>query len=653
MTLDPARRDRRRDHASPARLPRTLALVLVITAPGCEGCEDRPPVVPFQISSGAAASASASSAPPSSDPTAAPSRFAVVRGQKAPGDGKQWGVGKRSLSAPTGRRFDTGLVVDATGSGHADLLAWTRGKKEEADGLWFASGSPEAPEGVELGAATSAPDEEEGCEVTRETTQIGPRTVLFERRVTCEAGHAGAVWAGIVRLSEGGSIHGPPSLLLTLHARPPSKTLGLELAFDAADRDGDGRDDLAVLLTARGDLEPFEGAPSLEAKLTYFDRPAGLSRDPAEPRRSLEAHARRLEKDSRSRERAKEVTAAARQLEHLERALCDELGSPSLFVQGRGVACGDGTLSDDAIRASGSAALTLGDALAAMGHEARLRAVAGDKSKDLVKLSQELDKAVPARAARIAHRLVARPVKQTGGGVVPFAFEGDALYVTALSGVVRVDLASFAEEAIDMPGWGPRLSSQKLSPPPPPPAAPPEGEEPPAPPPPPPSPPAPPELVVLAVDQRCEPPFHVASLSDSGGRHEVPLPILGWMGADGRSARRCEPLTIPVLGFGADAQGAAFAVGLQAVDVRMAESGPVAAAIEVPGGLTRAAVGGAASPDHAVAVPRGDEVVVLRKGGAERWGDAELKAPEDCAVAEGARFVACRAGGLGVILTLR
>ena len=73
--------------------------------------------------------------------------------------------------------------------------------------------------------------------------------------------------------------------------RPARPALSVDA--DTSDRDGDGRDDVALRVTIEGGGAPLEPGPRVSATLAWLDRPAGLSRDAGRDRVVVRDRSRR------------------------------------------------------------------------------------------------------------------------------------------------------------------------------------------------------------------------------------------------------------------------------------------------------------------------------------------------------------------------
>ncbi|XYH98094.1 hypothetical protein ACMHYB_61870 [Sorangium sp. So ce1128] len=249
------------------------ALLPLLAATGCDGCPSSKPYTPYTLGSatpsgsppplGGVAPGAVDAGPEAGAPdAAAPPRFAVVPSVPAPAGGKQWSLeGGAVVAAPTGRTFETGLLLDVDGDGARDLVVWARSPDGLRGELLLAPAArPQA-----LRTLTALPGDlaAQGCTPRVALSQIGPSALAFDFAPQCGADHraasAGATrWLAVIRLPGSAAGAGaPPELALELRLRTPPPEEALSAALEVADRDADGRDDLLVTLGLSGALRPF------------------------------------------------------------------------------------------------------------------------------------------------------------------------------------------------------------------------------------------------------------------------------------------------------------------------------------------------------------------------------------------------------------
>ncbi len=572
------------------------ALASLAALPACDGCHASKPYTPYTLSDLPSASATDAGAAPSAGSAGAPDGGAAyprVDAAKAPEDGKRWPLGGGVAEPPAGHAFAEGLVLDADGDGKPDLFAWSRAPDGLRGEIRFAPGKDPANGRTVVALPDLAVP---GCAIETSLARIGPSMIAFDYdpRCTGRAQGKGAHWIALFRLVAGA----PPELGFEVRVAPPAEGESIAVALDGRDRDGDGRGDLTATFTLTGAPRPFPaGAAGAEAHATiaFFDRPAGLSRDPTEPEASLKAVAAALVADGRKRTTAPHVPAAAVAARRLWALLCDESGHAAVTTTGGPVRCGDTRVIEDAVMAETEAALNLGDPIAAAAAMARLET----RRRDLDTL---FAKHVPMIPGRLARTTGATPYSTPAPAFSPVAFDrnGDIL-VRTKEGVVRVDHASFVESRVDpAPAWPTRLAFTPA-------AAGDAG-----------APAGAPAWTLTSVETRCDAPTLVARFEAASETFDTPLPIL--------TPAHCSPARIPAEILGPSPQGDLIAVRGELVAIpheapphpTLPESLALPAGTALPPGVAR-------SPDGTViAVTMANGVLVAQLKGQGRGATAKL-----------------------------
>ena len=478
----------------PQDLPRAApALVALLAAvPACDGCHASKPYTPYTLSDPPRTSASATTTAAGGDPDAPAGAGgdggpAFAAATAAPGDGKSWPLEGGASEAPAGFAFVDGLVFDADGDQKPDLVASARSPDGLRNQIRFAPGK--IPDAGRVVATVPADVVLPGCTPAATLTRIGAGVVVFDLDPRCSArGRAHASrWIAVLRLVP----REAPELGLEIRLGSPAEGETLAVAFDGRDRDGDGRGDVTATITLSGAPRP---CPAGEARATiaFFDRPAGLSRNPSEPETSLKALAAGIVADGRRRTTAAHVATSAPAARRLYGLLCEEGGKPAITTSAGAVRCGDTRLAEDATMAEVEAALNLGDPFAA---EAALARVEGRR--------KDSTRSWPGRSPRFAGKLVrataAAPLVEPAPAFGPIAFNtsGDVLIRTQ-DRVIRVDRTSFEETPVDAAfKWPVRLEA----------------------------PPDAPLWTLAGIEERCDAPTLIARFEAGGEPTEVPLPI--------------------------------------------------------------------------------------------------------------------------------
>ncbi len=614
----------------------SFGLAIASVGAGCDGCHRDRPYTPFRIGADDAGGGVASAHPTQPDAGAGtlPPAISAVATTPA-GDGRAWALAPgRTVAAPAGRTFTRGIVIDADGDGTADLLAFAHTLEGDDGSLFFASGAEKDAPPVEIVGGPPPAPAPGICKVHASMSQVGSRTVLLDVARPC--GPQPGRWLTLVRLADPGPKPVRPTVALEVAVRPTDAPI--DLAVEAADRDGDGRDDPSVTATLGGAPPPFPAAPAAKAAVRFLDRPAGLARDPSEPEASMAALAAKLVDDARRKATAKDVAAAAAQLRRLHAALCAEDGeAPVTFSAAGRLTCGPARSLEEATFAEGLAGITLGEPLRAAGALARLeaRAPAGEagagkgsgRRRELEKL---LAKATPTVTGKeIFHSAATPDASMTGAPAwIPLAFEASGdLLVRTTGGVTRVRTAGgFTEE--DAPETRPWPASLAL---------PTKAGDATA---------ASERPRLASIAQRCGGPWLTALFESASSKQELPLPIATPVGPSGLPAALCASLaSVPVVPLDGGSP-LRFGVGSEVVEISASERGTTATSVSLDAAAART-VGSARSPDGRVAaLPLPGGVLVMSdlgkaKPGAARWTGPDLAKAWSCTPANGGRRIAC------------
>lgn len=442
------------------RILACLALVPVTSALGCKCGRDRP-YVPYSVGEGGVgwsgdevdAGSAVALAPADAGGT-----FAEEPALVAPPNVSQWSVEGMTLVAPPDMVFASAVVRDFDGDGAKDAVAVLRGAAapDKARIVHFKGapgGGPASPSDVGVPIALGAggcPGGDAAAPPSRQRMGvIGAHSVVVELSDRCSPR-----WFGVV------SVASPPRVLFATTITDPPGAPALTLVADGADRDQDGIDDLTLRITLEPASPPFEPGPKVSALLRWFDRPAGMSRDTAEPDASLRAIAGGLASRAGRAKDAPAVPAAVRQLRALYGALCSEGGSPRVAR----VSCSSSRALEDAGLAEVRAYATMGDALRAIrAFDLAQKAPATKTASRTKDANGWIASAAPVLSN--ANLRVVAAVPQIERGKSPawaaLAFEPTGtLLVRTLGGVVRVDPALGDEsEATDVTPWSSHVVS--------------------------------------------------------------------------------------------------------------------------------------------------------------------------------------------------
>ncbi len=434
---------------------RRALLVFVAGALGCHGCHDDHPYVPYAIGSSDAAARPWGEAPAATPAAVAPSEagsFGEEAAVPAPPGLARWALEGAVLDAPAGSVFVSGIVRDFDGDGAPDAFAIARPAEGSDPGqVVYYRGSAGAP-ALEPAASYAPPAtvaRNPSCVPTARLVLVGTRTAMAELGVQCPmASSTPDRWVAIV-----GTDPAPSVRLAATVFDPPGAPL-LTLDADVADRDNDGRPDVAFRATLEGGGAPFEPGPKVAVTLAWLDRPAGLSRDTGATESSFSALASSAMARAARAKDAPSVPRFAAQVRALWRAVCADGGTPRLVgVAGTGaIPCGGARALEELGLAEVRAYALQGDALRAIlafDRAERPPAAQTARAKDAQAWLTQL---APVATARTVRAVAAVPLDAPGHELSwgALAFEtGGKLIVRSRAGPVRVDPENGDETAAE------------------------------------------------------------------------------------------------------------------------------------------------------------------------------------------------------------
>jgi hypothetical protein len=424
-----------------------LALALVLSVPslaGCRGCGEEKPYTPFGTTSALPEPEPSASAPvtPSASTSAAPM---FQKSVLAPAKSVRWELGGQVLEAPPGYVFEQALQA-SNSSGPSTTIVWlvpdaTDQGPRSAGELWS---YPREPGPKRLATLPGFVPAGPGCKLTTGLARTGPHTVTLDARGEC----AGAL---IARAPARALVVVAPEAdrpeILSLRVALPAPGETLETAANTADRDGDGRDDVAIDVSVGA-----AGGPKLGAPLVWLDRAAGPSRDSAEPQRTLVRLAAREAARAKTKKLADDVVRGVAGVRRLMASLCAEGATPRV-LDGDGNPLGCGSLAlvvDPLLTAEVTAELARGRVLEAFGALARDGWYFGKASTTArQKVERQLLEAVEPVTA-LVKTLEPRPAGlERAPRFSPLAFdEQGGVLVSTISGVVRTEPDGSAPAAV-------------------------------------------------------------------------------------------------------------------------------------------------------------------------------------------------------------
>lgn len=337
---------------APALLPLSLLATILLSA-GCDALDsERRPYTPFAVASGAATPASEPVATPDPEP-AQPLPARSPEPILAPARAREWSIGGRQLQAPDGLAFRLALLGGPAQEHSNDVLAWLVGTPDHpvVGELWL---YPSAGDSRRILAAPGFLPTGPACTHSADLRWTRADAVVLDVSARCNA-------PLLPRSAERSiSVLAPwsaDSEVASFQLAGPAAGERLDVQITSDDRDGDARPDidLSVAVTSP------EGHVS-RARLVWFDRPAGLSRDATEPLASFRELAR-IERQRASGPRSSlDVTTHFAGARRLYSSLCGESGTPRVFLDS-GAALDCGSLAEplaNLTEAAVDAALNLG-----------------------------------------------------------------------------------------------------------------------------------------------------------------------------------------------------------------------------------------------------------------------------------------------------
>ena len=445
-------------------------VALLGSVPSCK-CERDKPYVPYSIDGRDAATAWADAAPLVPETASGPGADGGVALTfvTAPPSARSFVVDGVTLEAPVGQTFVGAATFDFDGDGAKDAAAVLRSDGASqgpifAVALFRASpnaGAKPAAALVPNVVASSPPLAKcdarapvaAGADTPVKLALRGKSSLVVEVGASCP-NRVPARWLVVVATEA----KAPRARFAAGIADPPGAQ-PLLVDVEAADRDGDGIDDVALRIALDGAVAPFEPAPRVGASLVWLDRSAGLSRDPDEPEASFRAVSGALVARAARGKEAALVPVSVRQLRHLAHAACAEGGSARI-VQLAGASlpsCAGSRALEEAGLAEARAQATLGDALrAALAFDRAQRPPAAKSPAKLKEVQSLLEKLAPVRETTSVRLLAAVPDEPPRDvpAFGPLAFEADGhLLIRTRAGVVRADVVQGDESDAGKPPW--------------------------------------------------------------------------------------------------------------------------------------------------------------------------------------------------------
>jgi hypothetical protein len=440
---------------------RALLALVPLAVSGCTGtCRKTTPYVPFLEDAGtlAARDGDVAAADAAID-GGQKSNFQKVQAALAPTGANKWSLDGLPFEAPPGSAIVAAIAQDVDGDGQRDVVAWTQPPGGGGGELRFHRGDGKggllagrAVTGTTAGAEISMPAPCLAKAQATMLTLVGPHSIALDLRPNC--GDA----APTQRRFAFAAFAPTPSIRWSARVAEPPPGWTFAIDVEAIDQDGDGVDDPTFNLALEGGGPPWEPGDRMVARLPYWDRPAGLSRNRSYPEASFQLVAQKAAGAAAKKADAARALPIIRRLRILHGALCTEGGAPWLEIGSeRGIACGASKALEDAGFAEVRASLASNDAIVAIAARERLASPAVARTnKTRSDIDKAIEGAVPSVSgtARELKAIASTPAKGAPAwGALAFESSGKLLVRTA-TGVVRVDTTTFDEkEADDVASW--------------------------------------------------------------------------------------------------------------------------------------------------------------------------------------------------------
>lgn len=311
-------------HGRPVRSTALLGL-LALWLVSCECSEDKP-YTPFEV---ATELPSPARSPKELSPEPAAPQTPKLEVLRLPPQTQVWQTSEQRLDAPPGFILDQVLRLHSAGAPRPALFAWCQAKDPQKSPVLFAARGAQdqleplvaTPSFLPLGA---------DCETKVDFESSGQESLVIRLRSACTTPRMPGTPHGatlIVDLKEGRTFG-----VRHLDPAPGEK---LELRVDAADADGDGRDDRTLKFSIAGP----EGQRA-DLDFTWLMRPAGPSRRSDTPTQAFVERAQRLMIAGVRKKERGTVRAEVDALRRAFGAVCAESKTAKIsLLDGTGLPC--------------------------------------------------------------------------------------------------------------------------------------------------------------------------------------------------------------------------------------------------------------------------------------------------------------------------
>lgn len=292
------------------------------------------------------------------------------------------------------------------------------------------------------------------CEVTTSLQSTGPSTVAWDVEARCqERTQARAPTRALSVVAPLAAR--PVRLQLRLAAAPPSEKA--TLSVDSADIDADGHDDAEITFVLRNESPP-EGNETSEvsASLVWFDRAAGMARDPAQPQATFLALGNGALAMAKGPTTSRHVSNRVNLARRLFAYLCKEGAAYRVTeADGSALSCGDlRTAFEQFAQAEVTAALTQKNfARALLAFEQADWFGPGISAAMRKTLEKQLRTAIPSRKANVRALNVKPSPPPAGPHFAPLRYLEQTLLIATPSGVWRWATEQLADASDEYDPW--------------------------------------------------------------------------------------------------------------------------------------------------------------------------------------------------------
>ncbi len=388
--------------------------VLAASAVLFVGCDEEKPYTPFQVATSLPGAPPAPVSTSNSSLTPENKQRDLVSRKPSKPTGR-WNEFGRTLKAPEGTVFYVGTLDPADESD--SVIAWALPKqksdpsKRSSAGLYRfdVSGSPKEK-------ILPVPDflpQGEDCTFKASLQITGPSSLTSDLSVECSS----RFLPGTPERSVAVLMTGKDQRTL-LHFRilqqAPGETLNLEV--DSKDADGDGSDDIKIVVTLRSPSGVEQSLP-----LDFLSRPGGASREMNEPAQTLSKQTARLLIASVRKAERKDALGKIDALRRLLGALCEESAIPKLLsADGEPLTCeGTSKAAFELTQAALQCHLGEGEPALALGELGRVDWYFGTKTAtQKTELQKKLLSSLQNREAK---KLARFEIQVAGTSSMPFA----------------------------------------------------------------------------------------------------------------------------------------------------------------------------------------------------------------------------------------